>query len=117
MRKKIQKVRCVKRNIPKCNEVCKTYDAVQHAYADVLASLDDVVEIRCNVVLDGLEGHVCYTSDFVCTKQNGDLMVRECVLRKYLLKPLTVKLLEMSRQYWETHGISDWGITVDAEQN
>jgi len=75
------------------------------------------VEIRCNVVLDGLEGDVSYTSDFVCTKQNGDLMVRECCYTKHLAKPMTLRLLEQSRSYWESHGISDWGIVVDAEQN
>ena len=37
-----------------------------------------------------------YTSDFVCTKTDGDLMVRECVFRKFLMKPLTVKLLDAS---------------------
>ena len=41
-----------------------------------------------------------YTSDFVCTKADGDLMVRECVFRKFLMKPLTVKLLDASRDYW-----------------
>lgn len=49
----------------------------------------DIIEIRCNVLLKGLtEGE--YTSDFVCVKADNDLMVRECVFRKYLTKPLTV---------------------------
>ena len=42
--------------------------------------------------LDGLE----YTTDFVCVKAGGDLRVRECVRRKFLTKPLTVKLLDDS---------------------
>ena len=36
MRKKNFKGRCEKRVIGKCAEVCRTYDAVQYAYADVL---------------------------------------------------------------------------------
>ena len=78
--------------IGKCAEVCRTYDAIQYAYADLLQANNEVVEIRCNVLLDGLEVGE-YTSDFVCTKANGELMVRECVFRKFLMKPLTVKLL------------------------
>lgn len=115
MRKKNYKGRCEKRTLPKCKEVCKTYDAIQAAYAEVLQECDEVKEIRCNVLLDGLEiGE--YTSDFVCVKPDGDLMVRECVFRKFLMKPMTVKLLDASREYWQNHGVSDWGLVIDAEE-
>lgn len=114
MRKKNFKGRCEKRVIAKCSEVCRTYDAIQYTYADVLQSSDEVKEIRCNVSLDGLDiGE--YTSDFVCMKVDGDLMVRECVFRKLLMKPLTVKLLDTSREYWFRHGVSDWGLVIDEE--
>ena len=114
MRKKNFKGRCEKRVIGKCTEVCRTYDAVQYAYADLLQADDGVKEIRCNVLLDGLDiGE--YTSDFVCTKANGDLMVRECVYRRLLMKPLTVKLLDASRDYWLRHGVTDWGLVIDEE--
>ena len=67
MRKKNFKGRCEKRVVAKCVEVCRTYDPIQYAYADMLSQDDTVLEIRCNVVLDGLEiGE--YTSDFVCVK-------------------------------------------------
>ena len=99
MRKKNFKGRCEKRMIGKCSDVCRTYDAIQYAYADLLQESDEVKEIRCNVLLDGLDVGE-YTSDFVCTKTDGDLMVRECVFRKFLMKPLTVKLLDASREYW-----------------
>jgi hypothetical protein len=73
---------------------------------------DEISEFRCNVLLEGLsEG--AYTSDFVCTKTDGTMFVRECVYRNRLTKPLTVKLLEASRQYWLRHGISDWGIVTN----
>lgn len=115
MRKKNYKGRCEKRTLSKCKEVCKTYDAIQAAYAEVLQECDEVKEIRCNVLLDGLEiGE--YTSDFVCVKPDGDLMVRECVFRKFLMKPMTVKLLDASKQYWQNHGVSDWGLVIDAEE-
>ena len=114
MRKKNYKGRCEKRIIGKCSEVCRTYDAVQYAYADMLQASDDIREIRCNVPLDGSE--VCdYTTDFLCTKTDGDLMVRECVFRRYLTKPMTVRLLDASREYWLRHGVTDWGLVIDEE--
>lgn len=115
MRKKGYKGRCEKRKLSKSEEVVRTYDAVQFQYADILQNCNEIKEIRCNVLMDGLpEGE--YTSDFVCVKTNGDLMVRECVFRKYLTKPLTVKLLDISREYWLKHGVLDWGLVVDAEK-
>ena len=42
-------------------------------------------------------------------------MVREYVFRKFLMKPLTVKLLDASREYWLRHGVSDWGLVIDEE--
>ena len=32
---------------------------------------------------------------------------------KYLTKPLTVKLLDFSRNYWLKRGIKDWGIVIN----
>lgn len=71
----------------------------------------DIKSFRANVLLDGLE-EGDYTSDFVCVKMNGDLMVRECVSRQYLTKPLTAKLLDVSRNYWLRHGITDYLIIM-----
>ncbi len=51
--------------------------------------------------------------DVVCVKINKDLMVRECVEKQHITKPLTVKLLNISRAYWLNHGIIDWGIVID----
>ena len=47
MRKKNFKGRCEKRKLSKCEGVCKTYDALQYAYADMLEADNDIVEIRC----------------------------------------------------------------------
>lgn len=115
MRNKCYKGRCEKRSISKSQEVCRLYDPIQSIYVDMLQTNDDIKEIRCNVLLDGLaEGE--YTSDFVCVKSDGDLMVRECVYRKFLTKPMTVKLLDASREYWFNHGVSDWGLIIDEEK-
>ena len=74
----------------------------------------DIAEIRCNVVLEGLEGGA-YVSDFVCIKTDGDLMVRECVFKHLLTRPSMMKLLDESRNFWRSHGIFDWGIVTNAE--
>lgn len=114
MRKKGYKGRCEKKNLSKSQEVCRIYDAIQSNYADILQNDNDIQEIRCNVLLEGLsEG--AYTSDFVCVKADGDLLVRECVFRKFLTKPMTVKLLDASKDYWLKHGVSDWGMVIDEE--
>lgn len=115
MRKKGYKGRCEKRLLNKSKDICRLYDNIQSIYADMLQENEDVKEIRCNVLLDGLaEGE--YTSDFVCIRANDDLMVRECVFRKFLTKPMTVKLLDASREYWINHGVSDWGLVIDEEK-
>ena len=114
MRKKNYKGRCEKRVLSKCKEVCRTYDDIQSVYAELLQKSDSITEIRCNVLLDSLEAGE-YTSDFVCVKTDGDMMVRECVNRKYLTKPMTVKLLDASRNYWLRHGVTDWGIVTNEE--
>lgn len=112
MRKKGFKGRCEKRKLGKCKEVCRTYDPIQFKYADILQSRKDIMEIRCNVPLDGCD----YTTDFLCIKTDNDLMVRECVQRKYLSKPMTIKLLDLSREYWLKRGIEDWGLVIDADE-
>ena len=115
MREKNYKGRCEKQTLEKFVTICKTYDPIQTAYANALAKNDSVASIRCNVVLDGDE---CgeYMTDFVCTKNDGDLMVRECCQRKFLTKPQTAALLEMSRNYWLRRGVTDWGVVVDAAE-
>ena len=111
MRRKTYKGRCEKRNLEKFTSICKTYDPIQSAYSNILVINKDIAEVRCNVILD--DDCSEYTTDFVCTKTNGDLMVRECISIRLLEKPLSMKLMDMSRTYWLRHGVSDWGIVVD----
>ena len=113
MRKKNYKgAKCTKRYVNKCDDVCKTYDAIQYVYANLLSETEEVKSFQVNVLLQGLE-EGAYTSDFVITKADGNLMVRECVSRKHLTKPMTTKLLDVSRNYWKSHGVSDWGIVIE----
>lgn len=88
MRKKNYKGRCEKKSVPKCNEIFKAYDAIQNAYVDVLSSRNDIVEIRCNVPLEDMD----YTSDFLCIKTSGEMLVRECLYRKLITKPIVIQL-------------------------
>ena len=115
MRKNGYKGRREKRQLSKSKEICRFYDPIMSRYADLLQENDDIIEIKCNVLLEGLtEGE--YTSDFFCTKTNGDVMVRECVYRSKIEKPMTIKLLDMSREYWLKRGVTDWGIVIDAAE-
>ena len=114
MRKKGYKGRCEKRVLSKCQDVCRTYDDIQRAYADILQEREEIAEFHCNIPLDGLEEGE-FTTDFLATRTNGDVFVRECVQRSHLTKPMTVKLLDISREYWLRHGVTDWGLVIDAE--
>ena len=111
MRKIGFKGRCEKKSLTKCNEVCRTYDPIQSKYADSLEASPDIQEIRCNVPLDNE-----YMTDFVCVKTNGDLMVRECIQRDKLTKPMNIRLLDVSKEYWTKRGVIDWGIVTNAEE-
>lgn len=115
-KKSYKGTRCEKRTMSKCADgVARTYNAIESKYAERLEGNPNVKEFRCQVLLEGLElGEYC--SDFVAVKVNGDLMVRECVYRKHLMKPMTAKLLDASRNYWMRRGVTDWGIVVDKKE-
>ena len=115
MRKVNYKGRCEKRVLSKCKTVFKSYDQLQSVYADILEGNSDISEIQCNVPLDDSDYNE-YMSDFVCITLSGEYMVRECVNRNLLTKPLTGKLLDMSRTYWLRRGVKDWGIVTDATE-
>lgn len=112
-----KRTRCEKRTMSKCADgVVRTYNVLESRYADKLQENPNVKEFRCQVLLEGLEiGEYC--SDFVATKVDGDLMVRECVFRKHLSKPMTAKLLDESRNYWMRRGVTDWGIVVEKKED
>lgn len=106
--------RCTKKKLKKCEEIARTYDKIQTAYAEILDRDKNIATIRCNVPLEDFpEGE--FTTDFLCTKVNGDLMVRECVFRKKLSLPRTCKLLDASRNFWARRGITDFAIVIEKE--
>ena len=108
--------KCTKRNLDKCEGVCKTYDDLQYAFASLLNESEDVEFFEMNVVLEGLELEGKFHSDFIIHKKDGGLAIRECVHRDKLTRPLTCKLLDASRAYWKSHGVYDWGIVIDKEK-
>lgn len=112
MLKKNYKGRCEKRALSKCQGVCKSYNDLQYGFADMLQADSDIESFVCNVQLDELD----YTTDYLITKSSGDLMVRECVSRKLISKPMNIKLLDLSREYWLKRGVNDWGIVTNAEE-
>ena len=114
--KNFKGAKCVKMKLKKCEEVIRTYDNIQTAYAELLDKNEMIKEIQCNVPLDSTEEGE-FTTDFLCTKTNGDRMVRECVFRKKLSLPRTCKLLDLSREYWRRRGIEDWGILIFEDAN
>ena len=87
MRKKNYKGRCEKKKIDKCNGILKSFDALQIAYAELLVKRDDISEIRCNVAIGDTE----YMTDIVAVKDDGELLVRECINRKYLTNEVISK--------------------------
>ena len=107
--------KCVKMKLSKSDEVVKTFDNIQTAYAQILDKNENIQMIQCNVVLEEVENGE-FTTDFLCTKIDGDLMVRECVFRKKLSLPRTCKLLDISREYWMKRGVNDWGIVIEQEE-
>jgi len=109
------KDRCTKKKLKKSDEVIRTYDKIQTAYAEILDRDENIKSIQCNVPLEDLdEGE--FTTDFLCTKIDGDILVRECVFRKKLSLPRTCKLLDISREYWLKRGVTDWGIVIEKEE-
>lgn len=118
MRRKNIKDRCEKNHFDKCPDVCKTYDAVQTAYAKKLQKRVSISEFRYNVPFEVEEGDELerYTSDFICVKDDGEIMVRECLWRKNITRPKVARLLDASKDYWFKHGVTDWGLVVDEEK-
>ena len=113
MRNKVQKSRCVKSSLDKFEDVVKTYDALQEATAKVLSEDNNYAVIKCNVDCCTIDG-IAYTTDFLCRKNNGTYEVYECVYRKHLAKPKTMKLLDASQKFWGARGVI-WKLVIDKE--
>ena len=55
MRKKNYKGRCEKVSVSKSKDVCRLCSEIQKKYLRMLEENTEIEEIRCNVLLDGLE--------------------------------------------------------------
>ena len=104
-----------KKKLNKCKTIFKAYNTIQFAYGEELDNNSEIAEIKCNVSIEISELDGSYTTDFYCVKTNGDVFVRECVDKDKLLKPLHIKTLDASRNYWLSKGVTDWGIVLDAD--
>ena len=113
MLKKNYKGRVEKRTLGKAREVCRFYSDIASKLGTRLQLDASIVEIECNHAIELDMGD--YTSDFLCKKSDGSYMVRECVQRKYLMKPKTILELDASREYWHRHGVDDWGLCIERE--
>lgn len=113
MQLKNVKVRCIKQSLPRFEDVVKTYSPLQQAAAKSLSDNSDFESIACNVESITVDG-ITYTTDFVCKGKDGSLAAFECVYRKHLTKPKTVKLLDASQAFWLGRGAA-WGIIVEKE--
>ena len=108
---------CCKQSFGKCEGVCRTYSALQSAYAQKLQDNDSIVSFKCNIPLEGIDIFGgSYTTDFYAVKTNDDIMIRECIEIDDLMKLKNAKLMDQSRCYWLKRGITDWGIVTSAEE-
>ena len=113
MKKVDYKGRCIKRQLSKFQDVCRSYSEMQDDYARFLQVNEEVASFSCNVRLQEDPETENYTSDFVITLVDGSVRVRECVYRKHLERPSTARLLDLSKDYWLAKGVTDWGIVID----
>ena len=113
MRNSNTRVSTIKKSLPKCVGVFYAYNLLQNKYGELLSNRDDVLEFKANIRLIDFSLGDSYTTDFIITTIDGKTLVRECVSKGKLLKPMTIKLLDASRAYWLSKGIKDWGIVVD----
>lgn len=51
MQKKNFKGRCLKKQLSKCEGVCRTFSVLADAYAEALENNEEIEQIRCNVLM------------------------------------------------------------------
>lgn len=101
-----------KKKLNKCKNIFYAFSELQYEYGNYLDLDNEIVEIKSNVKLTGCSLGDCYTTDFVCVKTNGDIVVIECVEKSKLLRPLVCKMLDCSRNYWLSKGVNDWMVVL-----
>ena len=120
MRNSKSKVQCTKRALSKCSDpVCRTYSPLQTVYAEILEKDDRVQYFACNVSLTDFpltDGS--YTTDFLITLNDGELVVAECCKRDHICRPKTIQLLDASREYWLRRGVKpeNWRVVTNEKK-
>ena len=105
----------LKKKLSKCKTIFHAYNELQYKYVNILDEREDVLEFKCNVKINCSLG-LDYTTDFYIIKTDGSIVIRECVYRDKLNKPLTAKMLDASRNYWLAAGFKNWGIVINEEK-
>ncbi len=98
------------------NGTCSLYSPLQKRFAEFLDKDNNVKEFEANVVVSDLELEGTYTTDFVVKYNDESIKAWECVLRRHITKPKTLKMLSASREYWLKKGIK-WSVVTEAFDN
>jgi hypothetical protein len=67
----------IKKKLNNCNNRFFAYSNLQFAYGNILDSNNEITEIKANVKLTGCDLGDSYTTDIVCIKSDGKLVVFE----------------------------------------
>ena len=87
------------------NGVCKLYSSLQRKLAERFENDDSVETYEANVKVDELPIDGTFTTDFLVKFNDGSLKAYECILRRHLTKPMSMKLLSLSRTHWIKKGV------------
>lgn len=98
-----------KRSFSKCEKPCTLYNPIMTAYAQLLEMNPSVCSFECNIPIIGTK----YNSDFLVCTPDDTKAIRECVSRAHLEDIRVLRKLDISRDYWAAHGISDWKIITE----
>lgn len=115
MRNSKTRTKTLNKKLNKCKNIFYAYNELQYKYGNILEEREDVLEFKCNVKINCSLGPD-YTTDFYIIKTDGTTVIRECVYRDKLNKPLTAKMLDASRNYWLAAGFKNWGIVINEEK-
>ena len=106
----------LKKAMSKCKKRFIAYSDTQFKYAHTLEADNQIIDIQANVKLNSFPLGDCYTTDFLCKKADNTYIAIETIEKKYLLKPMHLKLLENSRHYWLARGV-DWKLIIGEKKN
>lgn len=120
-----RRIRKIKFNSIKNNEVMEVHSDLALRYARILEDNYEIVRYQCDVSLNASKYKFIdsigikksyfendWISHFKIWWKNGTVSVREIVMQHDINRPSTIQKLELSRRYWEQEGITDWKIVL-----